>query len=169
MALIDLFKFKNDECKQQYSSLHHKIEKYFPNSNEREVIIATCVAGLCARVAYVDLDITDDEIRKLKEILRDWTRISPESIESIGNLAVDEMKELSGLENHLYATPLNDVLDKREKVEVLVALFALSAADGTVSNNESEEIRLVSKSLQLNDQFFTAARATVLKKLGALK
>ncbi len=169
MALVDLFKFRSTEQKIQFSSLHHKVEKYFPSSNEREVIIATCIAGLCARVAYVDLDISREEIETLKDILSKWTRLSEESIECIGNMAVEEMKELSGLENHLYATPLNDVLDKREKLEVLVALFALSAADGVVSNLESEEIRLIAKSLCISDQHFIAARATVAKSLGALK
>jgi uncharacterized tellurite resistance protein B-like protein len=169
MALIDLFKFKNDEDKQEFSSLHEKILTYFPDANEREVIISTCIAGLCARVAYVDLDITDDEVGQLKKTLTDWTRLSDKNIEHIGEMAIAEMKSLSGLENHLYVLPLNDVLDKREKVEVLVALFALAASDGEVSNEESEEIRLISHGLRLNDQYFLAARATVLKKLKALK
>lgn len=169
MALVDLFKFNTPEAKEQYSSLHYKVEKYFPDCNEREIIIATCVAGLCARVAYVDLDITDDEVDKLISVLKDWTRMPENSVKNIGNMAVEEMKELSGLENHLYATPLNDVLDKREKLELLTALFALAAADGSVSNKESEEIRLITRALQMNDQYFAAARSTVIDKLGALQ
>ncbi len=169
MALVDLFKFQKTEDKTVFSSLHHRVKKYFSDSSERDIVIATCVAGLCARVAYVDLDITKEEIEKLKSILSNWTRLPEKSINSICNMAVEEMNELSGLENHLYSTPLNDVLDKREKIELLVALFALSASDGSVSNMESEEIRLIAKSLCLNDQYFNAARSTVAQKLAALQ
>ncbi|MBL7665135.1 MAG: TerB family tellurite resistance protein [Bacteriovoracaceae bacterium] len=169
MGLVDLFKFGNESEKKKFHSLYEKAKGYFPDCNEREIIISTCIAGLCARVAYVDMKIGQDEAEQLKKTLKDWTRLADKNIDYLGAMAIEQVKDFCGMENHLYSGPLNDILDKREKVELLVALFALSAADGAVSNYESEEIRLIAKSLRLNDQYYLAARATVLKKLQALK
>jgi uncharacterized tellurite resistance protein B-like protein len=115
MGLVSLFKFNTPEEYQTFSNLHSKVKTHFPNSSEREIIIATCVAGLCARVAYVDLDVSAEEVSKMQEVLKAWTRMPEDSVEALGDMAIEEMKELSGLENHLYSIPLNDVLDKREK------------------------------------------------------
>jgi len=169
MGLLELFKFETVEDKKNFSSLHEKVSDYFPNGNEREIIIATCVAGLLSRVAYVDLEITEGEVKKMKEVLQEWTKLSEGSIIAIREMAISEMKELCGLENHLYVYPLNDVLDKKEKNEILSALFAISAADGSVSSMESEEIRTICKGLKLPHDHYIAARATVAEKLAALK
>jgi uncharacterized tellurite resistance protein B-like protein len=170
MGFWDLFSNKNDSSSEnKHSSLHYELKEKFFSLEESELIKVTCIAGLLARVAYVDFRLDPEEETNMKFALKEMTTFSTEDIDSIVEISIKHIKELAGLENHKYVYSLKEILDKNARYEVVVALFYLAAADGVVENLESEEIRLIVKGLDLGDQHFLAARAKVSDKLGALK
>jgi len=165
----DIFKPSNKEMIDQSSRLHQKISKLLPGTNEDELIKCACVAGLLARVAYIDFEIHENEKDFISKSLLDWTNFNKEEVEAISKVAIEEIKDLAGLENHLYCHPLNKLMDNDEKYGVVETLFAMAASDHEVTGNESEEIRLINMGLRLEHKHFISARATVLDKLVALK
>lgn len=168
MAFWDIFKTSEGE-KNNNSSLHKKIENELTDQSEEELIKIACISGLLARVAHVDFVVTDGERESMHVALEEWTHLNKEEIHAICKIAVEEIKELAGIENHMYTRPLRDIMDHDERYEVLEACFAVAASDGTVENMESEEIRTIGKGLELTSKHFIAARATVAEKLGALR
>lgn len=159
-----------DTNTQQFANrLHEKIFQRFPNSSEKDALMMACLSGLLARVAYSDLKITESEIKKIQVIIVKILEISEDKAKLVCELAISEQKELSGLENHMYGQALIDILSEKERFEVLEAMFAIAASDDEVSNIESEEIRLIGKSLNLEHKHFIAARAQVKDFLAALK
>lgn len=170
MGFWDLFSNKNDSREEKkHSSLHYELQAQFPNLEENELVKITCIAGLLARVAYVDFELDPSEEANMKEALGEVTSFTTDQIESIVAISIKHIKELAGLENHKYVYSLKEVLDQNARYEIVEALFYLAAADGVVENVESEEIRLIVKGLDLGDKHFLAARAKVSSKLGALK
>lgn len=170
MAIWEFFKTTTgDDSSSDNIRLKNKIKKLLPDCEEEFLIKYTCIAGLLARVAYVDMVIHDGELEKIKTSLYEWTSLSNEEVNAVVTLALEEIKDLSGLENYKYCRPLNDILNTDQKHELIKTLFAISASDGEVSNQEAEEIRLINSSLRLDQQYFIAAKATVLDKLKALK
>ncbi|MBL6991074.1 MAG: TerB family tellurite resistance protein [Bacteriovoracaceae bacterium] len=166
---------KNDKnCKlsgldsEKLSRLHQKISKILPNQSDAELVKVACLAGLLARMAYVDLKIHDSEKKALVTALENWTSLSKEKINTIAELAIEEVLDLVGMENYKYCHPLNEVLNNDEKYAVLVSLFTMAASDGSVDNIESEEIRVITEGLRLEHKHYISARATVLSKLKAL-
>ena len=87
----------------------------------------------------------------------------------LANMAITHIKDMAGLDNHLYVHPLREILSQDERYKVLQSLFLVAASDGNVDNLESEEIRIICKGLELSNQHFTVARAEVAKYIGALK
>lgn len=162
-------KFVEKADEKNISSLHKELEKELLELSEQEQIEVTCIAGLLARVAYVDFELDPNELVKIKDILKEWTNFDDKLVEIISNTAVKHIKELAGLENHLYVYPLREILDRDARFRIIEALFAIAAADGNVENIESEEIRMINTGLELSNQHFIAARAKVIQKLGALK
>lgn len=167
MSFWKKFIEKTEENNQ--SSLHNELKEELSALNENEIIEVTCIAGLLARVAYVDFDLDPEELKHINEILTEWTDLEENLVSKISQTAVKHIKELAGLENHLYVYPLRDILDRDARYKIVEALFAIAAADGNVENIESEEIRLINTGLELSNQHFLAARAKVIQKLGALK
>lgn len=168
MAFWDIFKAPS-QGKDHQSGLHQKVANLLPNASDEEHVLVACVAGLCARVVYIDFEVHKDEIEKMKSALDHWTDLPKHDIEAIVELSLDEIKELAGLENHAYAHPLKETLSLENRYGILESLFEIAASDGVVEEKESEEIRVIATGMNLEHKHFISARATVLEHLGALK
>jgi uncharacterized tellurite resistance protein B-like protein len=170
MSFWDIFSNTNStDAVKKHSSLHYEVKEMFPNLSEEELIKTTCLAGLFARVAYVDFSLEKSEITHMKKALKEMTDFNDEEIANIVTLANKHIKELAGLENHKFVYSLKEVMDQGERYKIVEALFYIAASDGTVANDESEEIRIINKGFDLSDRHFAAARAKVSDKLGALR
>ncbi len=167
MSFWDLFSVQTQENKT--SGLQKKVQELFPDKEENQHILMTCVAGLLARVAYVDFEIHENEQEHMVCALKAWANISNQEASNLSTLAIDEVKALAGLDQRKYCTPLNELLSNDDKFELLKCLFHLAASDGKVENHESEEIRLINTAFLLEQRHYVAARATVKEYLGALK
>ena len=168
MAFWDLFT-ASDQKETHLSGLHQKVEKLLPNAADDELVLVACIAGLFARVIYIDFEVHKNEIAKMKDALEHWTKLSAEEIGAIVEISIQEIKQLAGLENHKYAKPLCDIIGKDQRYGLLESLFQIAASDGNVDEKESEEIRVITTGLLLEHKHFISARATVLEYLGALK
>lgn len=169
MSILDTIFGKAKTSSDFTSRLHKKVDTLFPGKPAEEIILATCVAGLMARVAYADLVINDNEKDSMKKALTHLSTLTSEEVDAITTLAIDEIKDLAGLENHLYCRPISENLSEMERFNILKALFQLAASDGGASHQEGEEIRQVCTGLLLEHKHFIAARAGVLDKLDSLK
>ena len=149
--------------------LHDKMVRLLPEATENEQITASCIAGLLARVADSDMQIDERERTAMKEALAQWTALKNKTIEAAVNMAVEEIKDLAGIENHKYCQPLNDLMDTDQRYHLLESLFAIAASDGSADHQEVEEIRLITQGLLLEHKHFISARSTVLSQLKALK
>jgi uncharacterized tellurite resistance protein B-like protein len=169
MGFWDLFSTQTQSQDQANGGLHKKVEELFPGKEDNQHILMTCIAGLLARIAYVDFEIHTDEEAHMIAALSNWGNISKDEAKSLSKLAITEIKELSGLDQRKYCTPLNELLDNDSKFELVKCLFQLAASDGKVENNESEEIRLITTAFLLEQRHYIAARATIKDRLAALK
>ncbi len=151
------------------SRLHQRISELLPEKTEEDHLKIACLSGLMARIAYNDLKIDENEKLVILNSLKNWTHLNEEEAKAVADLCLSEVKDLAGIENHLYCLPLRESLSGTERYNIVVSLFAVAAADGTVENSESEEIRNIAHGLLLEHKHFISARSTVLEKLGALK
>lgn len=168
---MDFFKlFKNEDENQvkKYSELYAQLETEFPGMNEDILVISSCIAGLMARVAYVDFHIAPEEISQIEKSFSEWKIHENFDSNLVTQMAIKHINEMAGLENHLYVHPLKEHLSKEERYKVIQTLFLVAASDGNVESLESEEIRIICKGLELSGQHFIAARAEVANYLGAL-
>ena len=170
MKFFDLFKPKDyGSGINNYGTLYDKLSTSLGKNNQNEILKCACIAGLMARVAYIDFKVNPKEKIFILSALKNWTNFTEIEINLISEIAIEQIKDLAGLENHKYCHYLNEILDNDEKYELLESLFALAASDETVQINEIEEIRLIYKSLRLEHKHFVSAQATVFKNMGSLK
>jgi uncharacterized tellurite resistance protein B-like protein len=169
MSIFNFFKNENKDEVQKYNKLYSSLQVEFPNLAEKELVITSCIAGLLARVAYVDFHLATEEVEKMDDILNKWGFCFDVQASDVAQMAIKHIKEMAGLENHLYVHPLKNHLSVDDRYRVLQSLFLIAASDGNVDGIESEEIRLITKGLELSNQHFLAARAEVAKYLTALK
>lgn len=165
--LLEFFNLKED--KKIINNLYDRFREEFPNESEDALILFSCVAGLMARVAHVDFEITDSEKEHMKNALIHWMKIENKKAEILTLISLEELKNLQGMDTRKFCTPLVETTNVDTRFEVLEALFELAAADGEVSNDESNEISFIAKTLNLENKYFIAARANVKDYLTNLK
>lgn len=161
--------FQNEYDGKRYGQLFEIFKKEYSNESDESLLKASCIAGLFARVAYVDFELDENEVIKMRDLLSKWDGLESFNLDLIVKMSTEHIKEMAGLENHLYVHPLKELLSESERFQVLQSLFFIAASDGVVQGEESEEIRLISKGLALSNQHFIAARAQVVEFIAALK
>jgi uncharacterized tellurite resistance protein B-like protein len=167
MAFWDIFKEKKTET-TKLSTIHAKIVELIPDQEDEKLIKLACISGLLARVAYIDFEVHTNEIDDMEAALVEWGNLSEELSKNIVTIAIEEIKDLAGLENHKYCQPLTNLMKPEERYSLLKALFSIAASDGQVEEKESEEIRIISRGLRLQHQDFISARVSVLNKIKSL-
>ena len=169
MSLLNFFKGENKTQVTRYSKLYDRLSSEYKDLSEKELVIASCVAGLLARVAYVDFNLDPNESKEIERVLSQWKFNFSIDSKHVSQMAIKHIKDMAGLENHLYVHPLKEILSKEERYSILQSLFLVAASDGSVESIESEEIRLIAKGLELSNQHFIAARAEVSEFLKSLQ
>lgn len=167
MKFFDIFKNQKNEVFA--NRIQQKIGQKFSHFSEDKMIIIACLSGLMARVAYVDFNVCAKEKDTILGCLKHWLSLSPEEAEVVATIAIEEMTELSGLDSRIYCTPLVELLDVDTRYHILETLFELAASDGSVGNNEANEIQFIANSLVLEKKYFISAQATVKEYLNVLK
>jgi len=117
--------------------------------------------GLMARVAQVDLEVSDDEYEAIaSSLIAEWS-ISREEATYVTEVAVSEI----GPEMDYYrlAREFFTTTGREERAKFLNILFSIANADGFVSNEETEEIRAIANSLRLTHRQFIDAKKTIPK------
>lgn len=119
-----------------------------------------CLAGgLMARVAHVDLEVTEDEISAIVAALQKGWQLGRDAAAFVAEVAVSEVGP--NLDYYRLTREFFESTEEQERVEFLEVLFGVANSDGRVSNEETEEIRAIANGLLLTHKQFIEAKLTV--------
>jgi uncharacterized tellurite resistance protein B-like protein len=116
-------------------------------------------AFLLARVADVDLEITDAESGAMERIVQEEGRLPQGQAALVVEIAKAENRLFGATRNFLAAREFRDRTTDDEKRQLLHCLFAVGAADGSISGAEEEAIRAISRELLLGNDEYLAIRS----------
>jgi uncharacterized tellurite resistance protein B-like protein len=112
--------------------------------------------GLLARVARVDSTVTDAEFTRMAESLESGWGISRERAALVAEVALAETA--ADLDYFRLTKEFADSASEDDRARFLDALFAVAAADGAISSEESAEISRITASINLTHGHFVAAK-----------
>ncbi len=118
------------------------------------------VGGLMAKIAYEDRQVTDTEIAKMIEAIENNWGLSNEEANFLTQVAISSVDVT--YDAFRMMRELVTVTTLEERRHIVEVLFAVAAADGDISFDETEEIRLIARSLELSHRDFIDAKLLVL-------
>jgi uncharacterized tellurite resistance protein B-like protein len=124
-----------------------------PDEEMRKLGLA---GGLMARIAKVDRTVTDDELNAMVSLLEEHWALAPEAAAFVANVAVSSLDVNYDYYRMTREFATSTTLEERQGF--LVALFVIAGADKDVSFEETEEIRLVSRGINVTHQDFIDAK-----------
>ena len=135
---------------------------------ERARFVAAFAYILC-RVARTDLSISAEEAEAMERIVMERAGLTEEQAVVVLQIAKTQEKLFGSTENYLVTREFNKLATREQKVALLDCLFAVSAADESISTAEDNEVVRIATELQLPRDEVTAARGRYRDYLAVLK
>jgi uncharacterized tellurite resistance protein B-like protein len=126
-------------------------------------------AFLLCRVARTDLAISAEEAAAMERIVMDTGGLSEEQAVLVLQIAKTQEALFGSTENFLVSREFNKIATREQKIALLECLFAVSAADESVSTAEDNEIVRICAELQLPREEVVTARSLYREHLAVLK
>jgi uncharacterized tellurite resistance protein B-like protein len=128
--------------------------------SDAELRKLSLVGGLMAKIAQLDRQVTDAEFADMATIFQDIWSVSREAATFVVEVAISAVD--ATYDTFRMMRELATDATENERRQVVEVLFATSAADGDMSIEEIEEIRIISRGLNLTHKDFIDAKLKVL-------
>jgi len=122
-------------------------------------------AYVLARVAHADLEIDASEVEEMERMVRDVAHLSDAEAALVVQIAKSQATHLGGTENYVVTREFRELATKEQRAELLQCIYAVAAADGTISGAETTEIQLIAEELGFTRPEANALRSAYRDKL----
>ena len=126
-------------------------------------------AFILARVANADLEISDGETHRMEQILRQVGHLTEDQARLAVNLAKARHQVEGGTESFLVTREFREIATREQCLELLDCLFAVSAADDSISGAEESQIRQIASELGFSLNEYVAVRSAYSDKREILR
>jgi len=126
-------------------------------------------AYVLARVAFADLRIDETETAKMQEIVSSHAELPDGAAALVVEIAKSQAKLLGGTENYVVTREFVKISTREQRADLLRCLFAIGAADGSISSAESAEIASIAEELGFTRSEVNGLRAQYRDRLSELK
>ena len=124
-------------------------------------------AFILSRVAHADLQISEDETRSMERLVVEKGGL-PEEQAIVVQMAKTQNLVFGGTDNFSVTKEFGKLSSREQKLALLRCLFAVSAADESISTVESNEIRQIAEELGLDRSDFIGLRSEFRDQLAVL-
>ena len=115
-------------------------------------------AYILGRVAHADQHVSPEETREMEAIVRRLGHLPEEQAVLVVQIAKSQNRLFGHTENFLVTREFADIATPEERAELLDCLFAVSAADESISGAEEAQIRQIASELGFSHRDFVLAR-----------
>lgn len=135
---------------------------------ERARLVASAAYTL-ARAANADLDISDDETAIIERALQERGSLDEPTAVLVAEMAKLQAKTVGGTEDYVVTREFAALATDQQKSDMLRACFVISAANGSISAEESAEVNQIANELDLDPSVVSALRAEFHEQFSAVQ
>ena len=104
-------------------------------------------AYVLARIANADLEIDESETTEMQRITQQIAGLQPAEASLVVEIAKSQARTLGGTQDYVVTREFRSISTREQRGELLQCLYAVAAADGTISSEESAEIVKIGEEL----------------------
>jgi uncharacterized tellurite resistance protein B-like protein len=116
-------------------------------------------AFVLARVAHADFNVSPEETRSMEEIVQRYSGLSQAQAVLVVQIAKSQATLFGATEDFLVTRQFRVMSTPDQREELLHCLFAVSAADDSISSLEETLARQIAAELGISDREFIALRS----------
>lgn len=115
-------------------------------------------AYLLARAARADLRISSEETAMMERIVMEHGNLPEEQAVLVVQIAKSQNMLFGGTENYLVSREFKEIAEYSERMNLVDCLFAVAAAEHSISTVEDNEISQIADELRIEHRDFIAVR-----------
>ena len=135
---------------------------------ERARLIASAAYTL-ARAANADLDISDEETAAIERELQSSEAIDEATAVLVTEMAKLQAKTVGGTEDYVVTREFKKLADDAQRIAIVRACFAVMAANGTISAEETGTINEIADELDIDADVLRSIRAEYHEKFSSVQ
>jgi uncharacterized tellurite resistance protein B-like protein len=133
-----------------------------PEISEADIQIWSSAGGLLARVAHVDKEVTKGEHTAIMQAMAEHWNLPDHVIAALLDIALDEIS--NGLDFYRLTRQFYLNTELEERKQFVTSLYKIALADGSLSHDETEEIRHIARGLKLTHRQMINAKLNATGK-----
>jgi tellurite resistance protein len=135
---------------------------------DRARLIASAAYTL-ARAAHADMQISDEETAVIERELQAHDALDEATAVLVTEMAKLQARTVGGTEDYVVTREFTALASEQQRIDVLRACFAVGAASGTISAEESAVLNQIAKELQLEPDVVNDVRAEFHERLSSVQ
>jgi len=165
MSILELFGWRGDRKAQTPAASAadtetvRKIAAELDRLEPEKARYIAAFAYILSRVARADLQISDEEQRKMERLVEDKGGLDEAQAVMVVQMAKTQSTLFGGVENFLVTREFDKIATREQKIALLHCLFCVSAADESISSAEDTTIRSIADELHLDHSDFIAVKS----------
>ncbi len=136
--------------------------------SDRARLIASAAYTL-ARAAHADLVISDEETAAIEQELRRDGALDEATAVLVTEMAKLQAKTVGGTEDYVVTREFKALASEAQRLDVLRACFAISAASGSISAEETAVLNQIAGELDIDASSLNRIRADYHDRLSAVQ
>lgn len=126
-------------------------------------------AYVLARVAHADLDIDSSETAEMERAVHEVADLGEAEATLVVQIAQSQARLLGGTENYVVTREFRKISTPEQRGKLLQCLYAVAAADGTISREETAEITAIGEELGFTRAETNSLRSAYRDKISVLR
>jgi uncharacterized tellurite resistance protein B-like protein len=131
--------------------------------------LLAAAAYTLARAANADLDISDDETAAIERELQQSEHIDEPTAVMVTEMAKLQAKTVGGTEDYVVTREFKSIASPELRLSVLRACFAIAAANGSISAEETSVLNQIAEELDIDDAALNTIRADYHEQLSSVQ
>ncbi len=169
MSILKFFKLKDQPSTSAETETVRKITEALDRMEPDRAKYIAAFAYLLGRVARADLNISAEETRAMERIVTEKGAVPEEQAVIVVQIAKSQNILFGATENYLVSREFHGMATREQKLALIDCLFAVAAADQSISTIEDNEISQIADELRIEHKDFIAIRSTYRNFLAVLK
>jgi uncharacterized tellurite resistance protein B-like protein len=172
VSIFDFLGLGNDPAKDRADGDTESVRRISASLERLEPDRAKYLAAFAyvlARVANADLDIDASETAEMERLLSVISDLSEAEIALAVEIAKSQSRLLGGTENYVVTREFRKISTQEQRGQLLQCLYAVAAADGTISTVESSEMVAIAEELGFTRAEANGLRSQYRDKLSVLQ
>jgi uncharacterized tellurite resistance protein B-like protein len=134
-----------------------------------EAVRLAAFACVLVRVAHADLRIDEAESAAMQRIVAEEGGLDPAAAGLVVEIAKSRARRSGGTDDYLVTREYRRLSSREERAALLGCLFAVAAADDTISDAESQQILAIGEELGFTRAEVLSLRAAWREKISVLR